>query len=295
MSSSTYAADLRASLARDGFVIVPSLLSPTKLLELRDAAARTVALARAGKWPHIRTLPKRFPPWGSDPSVGIWGVQHLLHPDLPDSSTFAAAYFSAALLKPIEALLQCTEDDLVLELFNLLTRPDEDFELRWHRDDVSADATTEEEEAVLLKGAANHTQWNLSLYDDASLIVVPGSHSRARTLGERATGPFEPNMPGKIEVKLEAGDCVLYNNNILHRGVYSKDVERMTLHGSVGQVGHGKERARNVLQHGIGEWVDRCSFESLEDGVRQRAEGMRARAVQMGRENEGVGFFSKDE
>ena len=233
---------------------------------------------------------------GNDPSGGIWGVQHLLHPDLPDAPTFASIYFSDALMVPITALLSCTEDDLVQELFNLLVRPDADFALRWHRDDVSADATAEEEDRVL-KGAAaaNHAQYNLALYDDASLIVVPGSHARARTPSERATGPFDDAMPGAITVQLKAGDVVFYNNNILHRGKYSQDVERMTLHGSVGTKGHGSERARNVLQHGIGEWVARCDFSGLEKGVRERAEEMRGRAVQMGSAHPDVGFFSADE
>ena len=67
----------------------------------------------------------------------------------------------------------------------------------------------------------------------------------------------------------------------------------MTLHGSVGHVKASRERARNVLQHGVGEWVDRCDFSVLGDGKdREVAEGMRARLVEMGRENQGrdVGY-----
>jgi len=102
-----------------------------------------------------------------------------------------------------------------MELFNLLVRPDHDFELRWHRDDISAEASAEDE-VEILRMPAWHMQWNLVLYDDESLIVVPGSHTRARTEVERDAGPFEMEMPEQLVVKMKAGDAVFYNSNILH-------------------------------------------------------------------------------
>ncbi|KAH7374912.1 phytanoyl-CoA dioxygenase family protein [Plectosphaerella cucumerina] len=281
-------------LNRDGFVVVPSALSPAALTELREATARTAALARSGNWPHVRTLPKQFPPWpestpGVPPPTGIWGVQGLMHPDLPDSSAFVRAYFSDAVIAPTRELLGCGDDDLVMELFNLLVRPDTDFELRWHRDDIPATATAEEE-LERLRRPAFSAQWNMALFDDESLIVVPGSHLRARTDAERRAGPFEPDMPGQMVVKLAAGDVVFYNNNILHRGAYSAARERMTLHGSAGHVGGSALRARNVLQHGLRGWVDRVDLGGLGEVERNRAEHMREMLVKMGREAGDVGF-----
>ncbi|OCK75325.1 hypothetical protein K432DRAFT_337638 [Lepidopterella palustris CBS 459.81] len=296
-SSSTPNSDLLTSLARDGFVILPSTQFPSlDLAALRAAAAQVTTLARSGAWPHIRTLPKQFPPWTSDSTAGIWGVQHLLHPSIPSTSrlAFASSYFNAALLDTVAQLIECPADELVMELYNLLVRPDADFALRWHRDDIPATATPEEETARLGKPAW-HAQWNLALYDDASLIVVPGSHKRARTAAERAAGPFESDMPGQMVVKLKSGEVVFYDNNILHRGVYDSRVERMTLHGSVGCVKGGGARARNVLQHGVGEWVGRCDFEGLEDRMREMAERMRERLVEMGKVSGDVGFYSKEE
>ncbi|KAK4100481.1 hypothetical protein N658DRAFT_497224 [Parathielavia hyrcaniae] len=176
------------------------------------------------------------------------------------------------------------------------------FALRWHRDDIPASATAEEELARLGTDPSGggeayaHAQWNLPLFDDDdSLVVVPGSHARARTGAERAADPYDDDMPGQVVVRLRAGDCVFYDNNILHRGVYDGARERMTLHGSVGRHVRGsRERARNVLQHGVGEWVDRCDFSALGEGnkERKRAEGMRRRLVELGRENQGrdVGY-----
>ena len=110
-----------------------------------------------------------------------------------------------------------------MELFNLLVRPDHDFALRWHRDDIPATATEEEEEERLgvkrkpgnehrsanvetrvnVDNAAQdkireyaHAQWNLALEKDSSLIVVPGSHVRARTKEEFAADPFAEKLHG---------------------------------------------------------------------------------------------------
>ncbi|KAG0650012.1 putative alpha-galactosidase A [Hyphodiscus hymeniophilus] len=229
------------SLTRDGFVLIPSILNASQIAALRTASAETIELARGGKWPSVRTLPKQFPPWdiapGTNPAAGgIWGVQFMMHPDLPHSQTFINNYFSHEVIDVVKELLHCTDDELVLELFNLLIRPDRDFELKWHRDDIQPSATAEEE-IERLREPAWHAQWNLALYDDESLIVVPGSHARARTDVERSADPYEKGLPGEIKVRMKAGDVVFYNNNILHRGAYLSGVERMTLHGSMGHVG----------------------------------------------------------
>lgn len=293
-NSNPYAA-ARTALDRDGFVVLSASLFPSFELEaLRAAASRMTSAARTGKWPYIRTLPKQFPPWPQDASNGIWGVQHLLHPSNPDHLTFAKSYFDSELLKYVAALIGCKEDDLTMELYNMLVRPDKDFSLRWHRDDVPASATADEEMERLNK-PSYHAQWNLALYDDTSLVLVPGSHRRARTDTERTADPYEAHLPDQITVKLKAGEVAFYNNNILHRGVYDSSKERMTLHGSIGTIAAGSERARNVLQHGVGEWAKEYDFEGFEPEVVDRARKMRERLVELGRESGDVGFFSKDE
>jgi hypothetical protein len=285
-----------ASLERDGFVVLPASLFPTfNLPALRDAASRLTTAARGGKWPYIRTLPKQFPPWGSDPSAGIWGVQHLMHPENPDHLIFARSYFDFELLKYVKELIGCEEGELVMELYNMLVTPTYDWGLRWHRDDIPATAT-DEEEVKRLGERGWHAQWNLALYDDASLIVVPGSHKRARTAEERAADPYEPDMPNQLIVKLKAGEVAFYDNNILHRGMYDSSKERMTLHGCIGSTRGDGSRARNVLQHGIGEWVKPYAFEDAEgEEWTGRARQMREELVRMGDRAGDVGFFSKDE
>ena len=343
MPSST----LRDQLHRDGFVVVRGILSSARLAVLRAATARATALGRSGAWPHVRTVGKQFPPWDAAeaPARGIWGVQGLNDPALAraaagaaaaggvlggegqgvpreeveaaardDHAAFLRAYFGDEVLGPAKELMApCGDEDLVMELHNLLVRPDTDFELRWHRDDVPPEATAEEELAklgVVPSSAGDdpsqphqqlHAQWNLALCDDDdSLVVVPGSHRRARTDIERAADSYADPLPGQLVVRLAAGDAVFYNNNILHRGRYSAGRDRATLHGSVGHVVGGRRRATNVLQHGVGAYVDACDFAGIfaghadEERLRRRAEGMRDRLVELGRmAGSGVGFSLK--
>ncbi|CEJ91070.1 Putative Phytanoyl-CoA dioxygenase [[Torrubiella] hemipterigena] len=278
-----------ADLERDGFIVVKSIVSPEKLAILREASKKVEALGRAGEWPHIRTVGKQFPPWEFNPEKGIWGVQHMMNPDMPGHDLFTELYFSEAILSIVKDLLECEDEQLVMELFNMLVRPESEFDLRWHRDDIPAEASAEEE-MERLGHPGFHAQYNFALYEDDSLILVPGSHKRARTDTERNADPFEPVLPDQLVVKLEPGDIAFYNNNILHRGVYDCKKERVTLHGSVGHSGGSALRARNVLQHGIGKWVDKVDFSKLEEKDRLRAEGMRARLIKLGSEAGEVGY-----
>ncbi len=300
---------LLAALERDGYVRIPSLLNYRQLSTLRAASENITNLAREGNWPHgIRTVPKQFPPWPKDPpdekDGGIWGVQHLLHPSMPGRDAFAEIYFSDAVLdivKELVGLKHATNGDemLVMELFNMLVSPTgkRDFELCWHRDDVRPDVSSEEEQRQLAEkspeGRQLHAQYNIALYEDASLMIVPGSHRRPRTQVERQADPYAPELPGQVTVALQPGDGLFYDSNILHRGAYQgidteTEIGRMTLHGSVGLAGHGKGRARQVLQHSVGEWVDQAQF-SIGGSIGERAESMRKRLVSMGRGDD-VGF-----
>ncbi|KAA8648259.1 hypothetical protein EYZ11_008024 [Aspergillus tanneri] len=300
------------ALQRDGFVRVPSLLTPEEIAQFRAVATEATTLTRTGHWPHFRTVPKQFPPWPKTPPPasegGIWGVQHLLHPEMPGRAEFARFYFSEKVLAVAEELLGLKgvadrngEEQLVMELFNLLVAPEtKDFELRWHRDDIPETASEEEELKMLHakspNGKQSHAQYNLALCPDASLIVVPGSHRRVRTETERNADPYEPNMPGQMFVELQPGDAVFYDSNILHRGAYKAKPEggeesRLTLHGSIGLKGLGDEadkkvRATAVLQHGVGAWVN---TEGAAFGLGDRPEKMRANLVAMGT-GEGVGY-----
>lgn len=152
------------------------------------------------------------------------------------------------------------------------------FKLSWHRDAIPAEASAEDEERML-KIPNYGTQWNTALFDDECLEVVPGSHRRVRTDEERAG-----NIEG-IKVKLNAGDTVFYDHNILHRAVYPTSPVRLTLHACMGSTTAEAQRRQNILQHGMG-WAKEAKFQN------PRLEELRKRLVDVGgvQDAEEVGY-----
>lgn len=112
------------------------------------------------------------------------------------------------------------------------------YSLGWHRDIIQIPQAEIEDWMFSPERFHNSVQINLPLVEENSLWVVPGSHFRANTPEEDAAfggskhyAPIGVEMPGGIPVKLKAGQAVLYNNNLIHRG-YTEEmkVPRRTLH-----------------------------------------------------------------
>ncbi|OBZ91380.1 hypothetical protein A0J61_00567 [Choanephora cucurbitarum] len=271
------------ALKENGFVIVDNLIPKDMFERLKEACDRVVERARKGDWK--RLVGTQFPPWteGTD----VWGVQHLIHPDLQEP-VFAEWYGCTRLLETVQQLTNAKHNELqlgnnltlqalhfypklssmntymrfYLELFNLLINPqDSDFDLTWHRDAIKAEAS-EQEEAEKLSIPHYGTQWNTALYEDACLYVVPNSHRRVRTESERNITLHDPKsnkMPGQLKVVLRPGQTVFYDNNILHRASYVCSQKRATLHASMGTIEGGHYRASCILQHGLG-WMKTDAF-----------------------------------
>lgn len=49
-----------------------------------------------------------------------------------------------------------------------------------------------------------------------------------------------------------------------------------------------------MLQHGVGDWVDKVDFSPLPENLRERAEGMRKNLFEMGKVSGDVGFAQDD-
>ncbi|KAI6008728.1 hypothetical protein F5J12DRAFT_49901 [Pisolithus orientalis] len=275
-----------------GYVIVPGLVTSEHFTLLSKACERVIAKTRSGAWPHRRTVGRQFPPYEND-NTDSWGVQHVMHPDLGEP-VFAEWYTSEGLLAVVRELLQCREDELQMELFNLLINPlNHHFALRWHRDDVKEDATADEE-AQALAAWKYGVQWNTALYEDSCLFIVPKSHRIPRTAEQRAhsitqDAPKNPlDMPDAIRVTLRPGETVFYNSNVLHCATYDLKKPRCTLHACVGDVKGGSTRARNVLQHGL-RWMTEDRFRS-QLGEKGRAMVQRLIAMQTSVEGQALGY-----
>jgi len=88
------------ALTTDGFVIVDNLIKTELFGPLREAAERAIEKARAGEWKERRLVGTPFPPWNE--GTDVWGVQHLLHPDLGEA-IFAEWYGSEEMVHAVES------------------------------------------------------------------------------------------------------------------------------------------------------------------------------------------------
>jgi hypothetical protein len=101
---------LKSRYESEGFVVVPGLIPPGDIVELQKACDRVIAITRSGGWKYRRTVGKQSPPW-ADEDPDSWGVQHVMHPDLGEPA-FARWYTSDALMRTVQELLDCKEDEL---------------------------------------------------------------------------------------------------------------------------------------------------------------------------------------
>ena len=104
----------------------------------------------------------------------------------------------------------------------------------WHRDfHPRGEGPLNGLQSDMMENGPSYVQWNIPLYDDNVLMIVPGSHRRPNTPEEDASMERDPKarLPGSINVELNAGDGAAYTNLIWHSGSDYSTKLRRTLHG----------------------------------------------------------------
>lgn len=159
---------------------------------------------------------------------------HLL--TKPGTEPIHHAFHHPVILKAVEELLG---PNLIINNASILAANiGTEYSLGWHRDIIQIPQEEIEDWLFSAERFHNSVQINLPLVEENALWVVPGSHNRPNTEAEnKAFGgskhyaPIGVEMPGAIPVKLKAGQAVLYNNNLVHRGFTKKmKIPRRTLH-----------------------------------------------------------------
>ena len=195
----------------DGFVILKNVVPPKRLDELRASFETLVDRQQAiwardpedpGNHAYKVKQPRLAFQTGIDEATANT-VEFCLHDHTLGVSRQALGTPDAA---PIAMFLMC----------NPATHYGPDL---WHRDiQPQNQAPLAGLQADLLANGPGYVQWNIPLYDDDVLWVVPGSHRRLNTAQESREllqdrrAPLSSGMP----VKLKAGDGVMYINTILH-------------------------------------------------------------------------------
>ena len=217
---------------RDGYIVVPGLLSQAR-------AARLAAIAEPilAQWRGCN--PETGEPGGGADATCM---RHLNHP----------GYFDRQSRAGLIELLQAVADPAVLDVCRVILDAEPLFRCtslfmnpqthnldgNWHRDSQFHHPDEEQEKHAIAAGGdlGSSVQLQVALVPSDDVEVVPGSHRRWDTDAEYAIRRADKqknnrsnSMPGALRVALAAGDAVAFNPLALHRGRYHADRPRRTL------------------------------------------------------------------
>ncbi len=241
----------RDQFLEEGYVILPQVIPPQQLAGLRQAyeimVERQKMIWARQRGPH-------------DPPGGVWetSAQPRLNlgalADQIDAQTASAVeIWLHENMQAVSSQLLGVADAGVTEMM-LMCNPVRDHgtggHRGWHRDFYPPHAAplqgyTDD----ILENGPRYVQWNLPLYDDSVLWVIPGSHIRRNTAEENAALIKDSHapVPGAIQTHLAAGDGVAYILPILHWGSVYNAKMRRTIHGGFSEFTHYP--ALSYLEH----------------------------------------------
>ena len=222
----------RDRFLEEGFLILPQVVPPERLASLRAESELMVERQRA-IWAQTREV--------GDPPGGAWetSAQPRVHlgavPELVDEETAGfVEFWLHENTHGVSAELLAMPHAALTEMMMMCSPVSDRGPAVWHRDIHPFDtAPLQGYTEDIAENGPRYVQWNVPLYDDDVLWVIPGSHLRLDTAAEQQqlrTDPRVP-LPNGIQTRLKAGDGVVYITPILHWGSNYSTKLRRTLHG----------------------------------------------------------------
>ncbi len=267
----------RDKFMEQGFLILRNVIPPDKLEHMR-ASCETILDRQKAVWASERGPDD--PPGGQHDMVRQPRV-HMERPGLIDEETANVVedFWIADETLDIASQILCNPQPNVTSMM-MMCNPIRDYPggTGWHRDVHPTDmAPMDALAADLMENGPRYTQWNVPMYDDSVLWVVPGSHRRRNT--DRENAEFMKDMAGYSEisnerlqnaaegiaVELNAGDGVVYSNFLLHTGSNYTTKKRRTLHGGHAIFGQYPEM-------GFAEGLAPAARDKFENFARRGAE-----------------------
>jgi ectoine hydroxylase-related dioxygenase (phytanoyl-CoA dioxygenase family) len=112
----------------------------------------------------------------------------------------------------------------------------------WHRDMQYSPIPDERQAQELANMLSLHVR--IPLVKETGLKLLPGTHKRWDTdlerdvRFERGGHQHSENLPGATTLHLEPGDVLIFNAQMIHRGIYNKDECRKALDLCLGRPHH---------------------------------------------------------
>ena len=225
----------RDQFLEEGFLVLREVIPPKQLEGLRRAYEILVERQKV-IWARQRNP--------DDPPGGIWDYDSQPRLNLGGMTGVHDVQTASAVeiwlhenVQGVSTRLLDEEDAAVTEMM-LMCSPVRDHGIAdhrgWHRDLYPPrSAPLKSYVDDIIETGPRYVQWNIPLYDDDVLWVVPGSHNRCNTEEEDAKLNESPGVPlrGALQTRLEAGDGVVYILPLLHWGSNYNSKMRRTIHG----------------------------------------------------------------
>ena len=144
-------------------------------------------------------------------------------------------------LQGVSSELLGLEDAAVTEMMMMCSPVRDHGPAKWHRDFYPPYCAPLQSYADdILENGPRYVQWNIPLYDDDVLWVVPKSHIRRNTEEENSQLTKDNRAPlaSGVQTHLNAGDGVAYILPILHWGSNYSTKLRRTIHGGFSDFSH---------------------------------------------------------
>ncbi len=221
----------REQFMEQGYLVLREVIPPDRLEQVR-ADFETLVGRQRKIWAQ-----ERGP---DDPPGGVWETNPqprlVSYNGLIDEATASTVevWLQESTLGVSRQLLSVPEAAAVAGMMLMCSPVRDHGPAAWHRDihpiDMAPLAGLQKD---LVENGPKYVQWNIPLYDDDVLWVVPGSHLRLNTEAENRSLSADPRrtVPGGIPVELNAGDAVVYINYLLHWGSNYSPKTRRTIHG----------------------------------------------------------------
>ena len=232
----------RDEFLEQGFVILREVIPPGDLEELRRSHELLVDRQRA-LWAAAAGA--------DDPPGGNWetGAQPRLHTnnmgaEHDEQTASAIELWLHENLQGVSSHLLAEEDAPNTEMMMMCNPVSDRGPAAWHRDfypPLNAPLMAYADD--ILENGPRYVQWNIPLYDDDVLWVIPGSHIRGNTEAENESIGRDPRIPapGGVQTHLNAGDGVAYILPILHWGSNYSTKMRRTVHGGFARLTHWED------------------------------------------------------
>lgn len=255
----------RDRFLEEGYLVVKEAIPREKLEDVRRAYEALVNRQREN-WQAMRK--EGDPPggeWESSPQPRLM----LNRPPLVSAISRETAPAAEVWLEPnihgVSSQLLGVADASVTEMMMMCNPVRDHGPAKWHRDHHPIDtAPLKGYIDDILEGGPRYVQWNIPLYDDNVLWVIPGSHIRFNTEEENEyllADPCQP-LPNGVRTHLEGGDGVVYILPILHWGSNYSPRLRRTVHGGFST--HTSIDDLSFVEHlsagaaaAFGRWYDR--------------------------------------